>query len=186
MSTLFTKKLFTVDEYHRMVDAGILREGDRVELINGEVLTMSPIGLGHMAALDRATRLFVTRLGESAIVRVGGSVRLDSFNEPQPDLVVLRAKEDFYLSGAAAIADIYLIVEVSDSSLRFDLAVKAGLYAERGIVEYWVVDVESDVLIAHSEPSSNSFRTVHHYHRGDVITPSLLPTCRMEVSSLLP
>jgi Uma2 family endonuclease len=141
MSTLPTKKLFTVDEYHRMVDAGILREGERVELISGEVLTMSPIGARQMAALDRATRLFVMRLGESAIVRVGGAVRLDRFNEPQPDLVVLRPKEDFYVSALAEIYDIYLILEVSDSSLQFDLTVKAGLYAERGIAEYWVVDV---------------------------------------------
>jgi Uma2 family endonuclease len=186
MSTLSTKKRFTVDEYHRMVDAGILREGERVELIDGEVLTMSPIGARHMAALDRATRLFVTRLGERAIVRVGGSVRLDRFNEPQPDLVVLRPKEDFYLSGAAGISDIYLILEVSDSSLRFDLAVKASLYAERGIAEYWVVDVENDVLIAHTQPSGNSFGTVRHYHRGEVVTPTLLPTCSLEVGSLLP
>lgn len=186
MSILSTKKRFTVDEYHRMVDAGILREGERVELIDGEVLTMSPIGARHMAALDRANRLFVMRLGETAIVRVGGSVRLGHFNEPQPDLVVLRPKEDFYVSGAAGISDIYVILEVSDSSLRFDLAVKAGLYAEWGIAEYWVVDVEKDVLIAHTEPAGNSFRTVRSYHRGEVITPVLLPACSLEVVSLLP
>src|SRR6266850_8391663 len=98
MSTEIPKRLFTVHDYHRMVDAGILREKDRVELIYGEVLAMSPIGPHHGASVDRANRFMMNAVGDKAIVRIQGSVRLDEYSEPQPDVVLLRPKEDFYYS----------------------------------------------------------------------------------------
>jgi len=186
MATITTKKLFTVDDYHRMVGAGILSESDRVELIHGEILTMSPIGTRHMAAVDRANRLFVTTLGDSAIVRVGGSVRLDRFNEPQPDIVLLRPRDDFYVSATAGASDIFLIIEVADSSLEYDQGIKASLYAERGVSEYWIVDLKSGVVMTHSGPAGMSFRTVREYRRGDSVAPQLLPTCNVQIASLLP
>ena len=98
MAVEVTRRRFTADEYQEMGRAGILREGDRVELIDGEVLAMSPIGAPHVGTLNRLNRLFVQRAGDTATVQVGGAIRLDSYSEPQPDLVLLKARADFYVS----------------------------------------------------------------------------------------
>src|SRR5215467_7852193 len=114
------KRLFNVDEYLRMADTGILSPNERVELINGEIVIMSPAGPRHHAAVDGGNRAFVTTAGESAIVRVQGDVVLHRFAAPEPDLVLLRPKNDFYASKQAGAADVLLIVEVSDTSLEYD------------------------------------------------------------------
>src|ERR1041384_3203670 len=134
MATL-TRWQFTVDDYHRMTEAGILLEDDRVELIEGELIQMSAIGNRHNAAVDRLTELFVERLQHRGIVRVQGSVRLNERNEPQPDLVILRRRPDFYERSTAGPDDIFLVIEVADSSLDFDREIKAPLYARTGIQE---------------------------------------------------
>src|SRR3989475_11276825 len=146
MATEISKRLFTVHEYHRMVEAGILFEGDRVELIRGEILAMSPIGPRHSAAVLRANQALVRIVGDRAIVGVQGSVRLDDYDEPQPDLYLLRPKDDFYASGHAGPSDIFLIIEVADSSLEYDQTVKKDLYAETGVPEYWISNVHHRVL----------------------------------------
>ena len=127
MVTETSKRLFTADEYQQMARAGILHEGDRVELIRGEVVTMSPIGPPHNAAILRATQSLVRIVGERALVGVQGSVRLDMYSEPQPDIYLLRPKDDFYASRHASPADIFLIIEVADSSLKYDRTVKLEL-----------------------------------------------------------
>src|SRR6185369_798112 len=122
-----TRRRFNVHEYHRMVDAGILCEDDRVELIRGEILIMSPIGPRHNAAILRANHKLSRIVGDEAIVGVQGSIRLDEYDEPQPDLYLLRPKDDFYASGHAGPADILLIIEVADSSLEYDQTIKREL-----------------------------------------------------------
>jgi hypothetical protein len=115
MSVAVTRRRFTIDDCQRMEDAGILRAEDRVELIDGEFVTMMAIGPRHHASVDRATRAFVTKVGESAIVRVQGAVVLDLYNAPEPDHVLLRPRADFYASRNAGPADIHLIIEVAES-----------------------------------------------------------------------
>src|SRR5262247_2621397 len=129
MSVAVTRRRFTTDDYERMGKAGILRAEDRVELIDGEIVTKMTIGPRHHASVDRANRAFVMKAGESGIVRVQGAVVLNLFNAPEPDLVLLRPRPDFYASRQAAPADILLIVEVSETSIDFDRQVKAPLYA---------------------------------------------------------
>ena len=186
MRTEATKKLFTADEYHQMSAAGIFPEDDRVELIHGEILAMSPIGPRHSAAVLRANQALVRLVGDRAIVGVQGSVRLDEYDEPQPDLYLLRPKEDFYASGHAGPKDILLIVEVADSSLEYDQSIKLGLYAETGVPEYWIADVRNDCLVAYTDLRENTYRTTRQYQRGDMIAPHLLPECRMPIDVLLP
>ncbi len=154
-----------------MAEAGILSEDDRVELIRGEVLAMSPIGPRHNAAVLRANQSLV---------------RLDEYDEPQPDVYLLRPKEDFYASGHAGPSDLFLIIEMADSSLEYDQGLKMHLYAEMGVPEYWVSDIRNDRLIAYSEPRENNYAALHLYRRGDTITPSLLPGCQIPVHVLLP
>jgi Uma2 family endonuclease len=186
MAVQLTKRLFTVDDYHRMVDAGILHEKDRVELIEGEVLAMSPIGPPHCAAVDRATRAMVNGAGEKAIVRVQAPVQLDRYNQPEPDIVLLKPKEDFYATRHPGPADILLIVEVAQSSIDYDRSVKARIYSRTGIVEYWLADVEQDCVFVFSDPGKNGYRTVRQFSRGQSLTPYLLPNCQVTVDSLLP
>jgi Uma2 family endonuclease len=180
------RRRFTVFDYHRMVGAGILCEDDRVELIRGDILEMSPIGPRHNAAILRATQQLVRLVGDQAIVGVQGSVRLDEYDEPQPDLYLLRPKEDFYASGHAGPADILLIIEVADSSLEYDQTIKRELYAETQVPEYWISDIRNDRLLAYSDIHQNKYSVVREYSRGSIIAPRLLPEVQMPVDAFLP
>jgi Uma2 family endonuclease len=186
MALEISRRLFNVHEYHRMVDAGILCEDDRVELIRGEILEMSPIGPRHSAAVLRANNNVLRLAGDRAIVGVQGSIRLDEYDEPQPDIYLLRPKEDFYASGHAGPADIFLIVEMADSSLEYDRTVKMQLYAETGVPEYWIADIRNDCVIAYSDRERDTYRTVRVFARGNTLTPLLLPDCSIPVDVLLP
>lgn len=186
MSPEISRKLFTVDDCYRMLDAGILHEDDRVELIRGEILNMSPIGTRHQAVVDGATRLLVRSVGDLAIVRVQGTIELDRFSAPQPDLVLLRPRDDLYVHKHPGAADIFLVMEVADSSLEYDLTVKKALYAIMGIHEYWVVDLQNNRILCYSEPAADSYSTVREFHRGDTIAANLLPDCRFKADILLP
>src|SRR5262249_3845743 len=152
MPVEMARRLFDVDDYHRMAKAGILSEDDRVELIDGEVIAMTPIGPRHNAVVDRITRTLVTSVGDQAIVRVQGSVRLNRFREPQPDFVLLRPQADFYASRLPGPSDILLIVEIAESSLAYDRDVKARIYAQSAVPEYWLVDLDDRSVSCYSEP----------------------------------
>jgi Uma2 family endonuclease len=136
----------TVDEYHRMAEIGLLNEDSRVELIEGEIIDMAPIGISHNCAVDRLTRWLVTAAGDRAIARIQGSFRLSNITEPQPDVILLKPREDFYASKFAAGEDTLLVVEVSDTTLRYDRNVKVPLYARHGIPEVWIVDLQNGRL----------------------------------------
>jgi len=123
------KRLFNVDEYHRMAATGVLSESDRVELIGGEILEMSPIGRRHAACVDRLTRLLVIRLGETAIVRVQNPIALGQHSEPQPDVSLLRPRDDFYASGHPSPEDVLLVIEVCETSIDYDRDIKLPEYA---------------------------------------------------------
>ena len=163
MAVEVSRRRFTADEYLAMGDAGILRDDDRVELIDGDIVAMTPIGRRHVAVVNRLTRLFVARLGDGAIVQPQGSLRLDFSTEPQPDLAVLRHRDDFYETGSRpAPDDILLLIEVADTSLRYDLTTKAALYARHGIGEYWVDRPEQ----RHRHPPSGAGRRHLPAHRA--------------------
>jgi Uma2 family endonuclease len=185
MPIAVTRKRFSADDYQRMGEAGILRRKDRVELIDGEIIAMSPIGPRHCANVDRATRAFITKAGESAIVRVQGSVRLDLYSEPEPDLVLLRPRADFYASGHPGPADILLIVEVAQSSIDYDREFKSHVYARSGVHEYWLADLNENVLTCYSSPEGGTYQHVERYTRGQSLAPQLLPNCVVATEDLL-
>src|SRR5437870_5311061 len=133
-----TKKLFTVDEYYRMLDVGIFTEDDRVELIEGEIIQMSPIGKKHASCVNRATDLFTAAFRGRAIVSVQNPLRLNTYNEPVPDIVVLKFREDYYETQSHTPDDTLFTVEVSDSTLRYDTKIKLPIYARTGVVEVWI------------------------------------------------
>jgi len=147
---------------------------------------MSPIGTRHAAAVDRANRSFVRLAGDNAIVRIQSTTVLDEFCAPEPDLALLRPRDDFYVDKHPACPDILLIVEVADASLEYDMTVKAEVYAILGVPEYWVADLQNNRLLAHSDALKDSYRTVREFHREDSLAPQLLTDCRLNVDVLLP
>ncbi len=143
---------FTTLDYHRMVDAGILAEDDHVELIEGEILRMTPVGSRHAGHVKRLNRLLTLSLGDRAIVAVQDPIHVNDFSEPEPDLAILRPRDDFYEQAHPGPADVFWLVEVSDSSLQFDREVKLPLYARHGVPEVWVVNVQNAVVEVHRAP----------------------------------
>jgi Uma2 family endonuclease len=139
----------TVHEYHRMAEVGLLAPDARVELIEGEIIDMAPIGNDHQSVVDQLNRLLVRAVGDDAIVRVQGSIRLSNWSEPEPDVVLLAPRPDFYRSEFALGTDTLLVIEVSDTTLRYDRDVKVPLYARHGVPEVWVFDLNGGVLLVY-------------------------------------
>jgi Uma2 family endonuclease len=185
MPVEITRRLFDVDDYHRMAKAGILSEHDRVELIDGEIVAMTPIGPRHNAAVDRTTRSLVMALGNEAIVRVQGSVQLGRYRQPQPDFVLLRPRSDFYASRLPGPPDILLIIEIAESSLEYDREVKARIYAQSAVPEYWLVDLEDRSVSCYSEPRGGTYQTLRQFRAGQSLAPEALPQCAIVVDALL-
>lgn len=177
---------FTVDQYYAMAKAGILKKEDRVELIDGVIVAMAPIGNRHLATTDRCTKIFIEAVGGRAIVRVQGSVTFDDRTMPEPDLTLLKPRDDFYASEAAGPGDVLLIVEVSDSSLEYDRGEKLALYARFGILETWIAALPEQTLEAHTEPEGNEYKCKRIYSPGDTISPSCFPDIALPVSEILP
>ncbi len=163
-----TQRKLDVDEYYRMAETGLLAKEDRVELIDGEIIDMAPIGQGHEATVNGLTQALVLACVGKAIVSVQNSVRLDRLNVPEPDFAVFRHRADFYATGdRPGPADVLLLVEVADRSLRYDRTVKLPLYARAGIVEVWIVDLKRRVLHAHRRPTDGEYAEITTHHPGD-------------------
>ena len=176
---------FTVDEYHRMGETGILDHEQRVELIEGEIVDMPPIGPRHMARLDRLTRLFVSGLADRAIVRVGGSIRLHLHSEPQPDLVLLRPRDDFYDDAYAGPEDTLLVIEVSDTTVQYDRHVKAPLYARSGIPEFWLVDLTAWAITVYRQPGPDGYQQTIVATGDDALSPLAFPDFTLTAAAIL-
>jgi Uma2 family endonuclease len=146
---------------------------------------MTPIGPRHNASVDRATRTLVTAVGDHAIVRVQGSVRLDRYRQPQPDFVLLRPQPDFYEEALPGPSDILLIIEIAESSLEYDRTLKARIYAESGVREYWLVDLNGRSVSCYSEPRDGAYQRLQRYGAGQSIAPESLPECAIKTDVLL-
>lgn len=177
------KKLFTVTEYHSMAETGILSEEDRFELIEGEIYRMAPIGSRHAGCVNRLNHLLK---GAEAILAPQNPVVLNDLSEPQPDMALLRWRDDFYASSHPHPDDVLLLVEVADSSLGFDSGVKIPLYARRGIRELWLVDLTRNTVDVYRQPSPTGFRDIRQLRKGDRIAPLAFPDLELNVSDILP
>jgi Uma2 family endonuclease len=176
---------FTVDEYHRLGEAGILGEDDRVELIDGEIVMMTPIGSRHAACVDQLTRSLVELYGDAGVVRVQNPITLDVRSEPQPDVVVLRPIASRYFDRHPQPADVLLAIEVADSSLGYDRRIKIPLYASAGIAELSIVDLGRELVDVHREPFPGGYAERRTYRRGERI-PLPGVDAALEVDAILP
>jgi Uma2 family endonuclease len=182
---IITKKLFTADEYHRMWDVGIFPEDKRFELIRGEIFEMPPARPPHSGRINRLTQLFTTRLRESVIVSVRNPSSIDPYSEPVPDVSLLKPRPDFYSESHPLPSDVLLLIEVSHTTVRFDTTVKSELYAEGGIVEYWVLNIPQNVVEVRTEPANGRYTNLEIFEPGDSITPRALPGFNFQVEELL-
>lgn len=150
----------TVTDYYRLGAAGSFRDNDRVELIEGEIIDMAPIGSRHASKVGYLDKLLQKAVGDRALVWAQNPARFGTYSEPQPDLMLLKPKVDFYASGHPEPQDVLLIVEVSDTSLQYDRDVKIPLYARHGIPESWLVDIENRRLTIYRQPEGDRYRGI--------------------------
>ena len=174
-----------VVQYHRMGEAGVFEGNERVELIEGEIVEMAPIGSNHAGTTNVLTRSLFDAVGARAVVAVGNPVRLDRYNEPQPDFALLRPRADSYRDAHPTAADTLLLIEVADSSLRYDRKVKLPLYARHGVPELWIVDLEGGTVEVCREPRGDGYAATSHVAPGDVLEPALLPGVRIAVTDII-
>jgi Uma2 family endonuclease len=185
MEAEVTRKLFTVDEYYRMGEAGIFSEDARLELIEGEILEMSPVGNRHIGCVNRATALFAARLATRAVVSVQNPILLSRYTEPQPDIVLARPREDYYGGKRISPADALLVLEVSDTTLRYDRKRKMPLYAKWGVPELWIENLENDVILVFRGPGPSGYATTLTLHRGESTALAAFPDVTFTVDELL-
>lgn len=176
---------FTADEYERMAEMGIIRPGARVELIDGEIVEMTPIGSRHNAFVDRLTRLLVGRVGDAAIVRVQGSVRLAEGVVPQPDFTLLQPRDDFYEGELPGPSAVLLVIEVADSSLTYDRNEKARIYARYRLPEYWLLDLAQSQVLVHTEPTASGYQHVQIRRASDTWTSQRLANLAVSGAEIL-
>ena len=175
---------FTVDEYEEMIRVGILQEDDRVELVQGEIVEMSPVGGRHVKSVGRFNRLLSRQAGEDLLVQVQSPIRLSDNSEPEPDLAVVQDRE--YGRGLPTPADVLLVVEVADSSLEYDRDTKLDLYAAADIPEGWLADLQHGRLWRYSEPRAGAYRLIVMAGRGESLPSTVLPGLVVPVDVVLP
>jgi len=179
------KRLFTVAEYYRMAEAGILTEDDRVELLEGEITAMSPLGSRHAASVNRLANLLFEAVHGSALVAVQNPIRLSPRSEPQPDLTLLKPRADFYASAHPGPEDVLLLIEVAESSASHDRDTKFPIYARAGISECWLADLDARHVEIHRQPAPDGYRDVQRLAPGQALTCLALPGLRIRVEDVL-
>ncbi len=184
-AVLVGARLFTVEEYLAMEVAGILHEDDRIELIDGAIIVMSPIGDPHEVSTDWLTRLLLPPLVGRAIVRVQGTIRLNNRSAPQPDIAVLRERPLSEV-GPYFPPDVYLVIEVADSTLAYDRGAKLARYAAAGIPEVWIVNLRTREVTAYAAPSGSEYTTVRTYRAGDSLSPQAFPDLALALDDFVP
>ena len=186
MTVVLKTHRFTVDEYHRMGEVGIFSEDDRVELLAGEIVEMSPIGPLHTGTVSRLNALFSSRLGTEVIVSVQNPLLLRTEDsEPQPDVVLLRPRPDFYTRSHPEVQDVYLVIEVADTSVVTDREVKLPIYARAGVPEAWLLDMSMQRLEVHRHPTPDGYQDVRSLQRGESVAPQAFPVLVLTVDTLL-
>jgi Uma2 family endonuclease len=185
MRAEITKKLFTVAEYYRMAEVGILDPEARLELLEGEIVEMSPVGVRHVNCVNRANNLFARRLGERAIVSVQNPLQLSEYTEPQPDVVLLKPSDDFYAQKKISWEDAILVIEVSDTTLRHDRDRKLPLYAKAGVSELWIEDLKHDTIFVYRDPGPKTYASALAFCRGDSINVAAFADITFKVEDLI-
>lgn len=181
---LVSRHRFTVADYHAMTRAGILTQEDRVELLDGEIVKKMTIHSPHAACVDRLNRLFGRQVGDRAVVRVQSPIQLDDHSEPEPDISLLRPKEDFYAAGHPMPPDVLLVIEVADASLARDRHWKIPLYARAGVEEVWIVNLPARCIECFRQPADDGYRETRMIDAG-TLAPLAFPELELKIGELV-
>ena len=186
MSVVFTpqRRKLSADQFERMGQTGILGPDARVELIDGEMIEMPPIGSRHAAAVDFLSMHFARAVGDAALVRTQNPLRLADDSEPQPDLMLLRPSADRYRSAHPRPEDVLLLIEVADTTLVFDRETKLPLYARRGVPEVWILDLDAKQFEIYREPRGGSYHRKLERRESESIAPAALPTATLQIGAV--
>lgn len=168
-----------------MAEAGILTEDDRVELIEGEIVEMSPIGRRHAACVNRLNALLNRHLGQAAIISIQNPVRIDDYSEPEPDVALLKPREDFYAEGHPTPSDVLLVVEVADTSVEYDRDMKLPLYARAGIAEVWLVNLPQETIEIYRQPLDETYREIRLVKRGESLASQAVSNLMLDANDIL-
>ncbi len=179
------RKRFTVTEFQRMVETGIIEEGSPYELLNGEIVHMASIGSKHASKVSRINAHLSKTLQQVHIIAVQNPIELGAFSQPEPDIAILHWQDDFYESGHPTAQDIYLLIEVSDTTLNYDRTHKLPIYAESGIAEYWIVNLLDNQIEVYRKPSGKIYQSIETFTKGQTLTIELLPNVTIAVDDLL-
>lgn len=186
MDDVLTRYRFTVEEYHRMGEVGILPEDSRIELIAGDIVVREPIGSYHAGTVNRLTHLWTSILGERAVVQVQNPIELaEEDTEVQPDVTLLQPRADFYTRRHPVATDVLLLIEVADTTLARDRRVKIPLYARAGIREVWLVDLSGDRVEVNRDPAAGMYTHVRALQRGESVVPEAFPDLTIAIADLL-
>jgi Uma2 family endonuclease len=185
MAIEYQPRKFTVSEYYRMGRTGVLRPDERVELVDGEIVAMPPIGDRHQSEVDHLARRFIVRFEGRASVRIQGPTRLSNRSEPVPDMVLMRYRDSRMVAGHPGPADDLAIVEVSDTTLHYDRGTKLSVYARSGITEVWIVDLRADAIEIYRGPSPSGYADVRSARRGERVAFAAFPNDEFEVDDLV-
>jgi Uma2 family endonuclease len=188
MSVMWTpeRTRISAERFDKMIAAGVLTKYDRVELIEGDMINEPGINPPHSAVTARLNELLVLSVGRSVTVSPCGSVRLGDFSVPQPDLMLLKRREDFYFGRRPTASEVLLLIEVSDSSFAYDQSTKRALYARYGVEEYWVVDVQGERVFVYGEPAGEGYARVVECTGADIVSPRAEPAVKIQVGTLFP
>ena len=180
-----TQHRFNVKEYYRMAETGVLHPNARVELLNGRIIDMSPIGPFHGGLVKRLSRIFNLKAKGRWIVSIQDPLRLDDQSEPEPDVMLLKPAADDYTSGHPQPDDVFLLIEVSDSTLDYDREEKLPAYGRAGVVEVWIVNLQDATLEIHREPHFTGYGSKTVLHAGEQAKPLAFPDTTLDVAELL-
>lgn len=185
MSALPQRKIFTVTDYHKMIDAGVFIGDSKYELIEGEIVKKMVVGDYHIGCVNRLNMLFAPKLAGKAIVSIQNPVVISDISEPEPDAAILKFREDFYTSGKAAAEDVLLLIEVSDSTIKYDRDVKIPLYAEAEVAEVWLVNLPRQVIEVYTQPENGKYKIVGKYTKTQSLAPKFAPEIELKVLDII-
>ena len=186
VSPVLERKKFTSDEVHRMTQAGILPEESGWELIDGEIIHRMTIGSRHAGTVIKLSKLLERQIGNNALISTQNPIHISERNEPEPDITILKMRDDFYTTSHPVPSDVLILIEVSASTLGFDREIKKEIYAEAGIVEFWLVNLENDTIEVYCHPKNGNYFEMRTYEREDIIRSKQIADLQMKVTDIIP
>ncbi|MFN6498249.1 MAG: Uma2 family endonuclease [Nostoc sp. DedQUE01] len=184
MTVQLLRRKFTVEQYQKMIESGILTQDDRVELIRGEIIDMSPIGTKHAACVKRLNKLLSQKLRDRVLIAIQDPVKLNDNSQPQPDVALLKPRDDFYATAHPQPQDIFLLVEVADSTIEYDREEKIPLYAEANIIEVWLVDIKEEIVEIYQQPTAAGYQLMQKFASSQTLSIPCFPDVNITVNEI--